>query len=80
MSNSGPMPPKTPTLTDHAVHLHQQVKETGVADGHIRLCVSQSDELHNQIVHSDSWSRNRANDRGFCLLKILKSTSTTFPI
>lgn len=31
--------PLPPTLTDHAFHLHEQVEKTGVADGHVGLCV-----------------------------------------
>lgn len=55
------LPPTPPTLTDHSLHLHEQVKETRVADGHIRLGVSQSDQLHYQFVDPDSCSRNKAD-------------------
>lgn len=57
------LPLTPPTLTDHALHLHEQVKETRVTDGHIRLCVSQSNQLHYEIVHPDSWSRRKADEQ-----------------
>lgn len=55
--------PTSPSLTDHALQFHQQVEKAGVADGHVRLCVSQSDQLHYQIVHPDTCSKDRADKR-----------------
>lgn len=41
-------------FADHALQLHQQVQEAGVTDGQVRLCVSQSNHLHYQIIHHDA--------------------------
>lgn len=51
--------PPAPSLTDHALQFHQQIQEAGVTDGHVGLCVSQSNQLHYQIIHHDAWSRDR---------------------
>lgn len=55
--------PSALSLTDHALQLHQQVQEAGVADGHVRLSVPQSHQLHHQIIHHDAWSTHRAIDK-----------------
>lgn len=54
-----PPRPASPPLTDHALQFHQQVQEAGVTDGHVRLRVSQSNQLHHQLVHPDACSRDR---------------------
>lgn len=59
-----PPRPASPPLTDHALQFHQQVQEAGVTDGHVRLRVSQSNQLHHQLVHPDACSRDRWNRGG----------------
>lgn len=46
-----------PSLTDRALQFQKQVEEAGVADGHVWLCVSQSNQLHYQIIHNYACSR-----------------------
>lgn len=41
-------------LTHHGLQFHQQVEEPRVTDGHVRLCVPQSNQMYHQIIHNDS--------------------------
>lgn len=46
-----------PSLTDRVLQFQKQVEEAGVADGHVWLCVSQSNQLHYKIIHNYACSR-----------------------
>lgn len=52
-----------PSLTDHVLQFQKQVEEAGVADGHVWLCVSQSNQLHDQIIHNNACIRDHMQVR-----------------
>lgn len=52
-----------PSLTDHVLQFQKQVEEAGVADGHVWLCVSQSNQLHDQIIHNNACTRDHMQVR-----------------
>lgn len=52
-----------PSLTDHVLQFQKQVEEAGVADGHVWLSVSQSNQLHDQIIHNNACTRDHMQVR-----------------